>query len=108
AELIQAPGDLNFMASDREGEVVRALGTTLARVGAERRRELGLPNRAGLLVLQVSEEMGALGLRRGDLVVDVNGDVPRNAAQFIEAVSLVRPTTAIRIVYVRDGEDHLL
>jgi uncharacterized protein len=107
-ELIQAPGDLSFLAMDLEYEVVRTLGTTLARLSPERRRELELPNRAGLLVMHVSEEMAELGLRRGDLVVDVNGDVPRTPMAFVQALGWSRPTDAVRIVYLREGEERLL
>src|SRR5690606_26947978 len=89
-------------------QVVRSMGMTVAPPTRERRGEFALPERRGVVVLHVSEELEALGLRRGDLIVDVNGDVPLTPMTFLSALGHARPTAAVRIVYVREGEDALL
>lgn len=106
--LIEAAPEVDFVAFEGAAEVVRALGMTVAPLTAERRREFSAPDRRGVVVLNVSEELAALGLRRGDLLVDVNGEVPAAPLTFLQALGRARPNAPIRIVYVRDGEDVLL
>jgi type II secretory pathway component PulC len=60
------------------------------------------------VVLHVTAEVSGLGLQRGDLLVEVNGDVPTAGLQFVEALTRVRAADTIRIVYVRDGVETLL
>jgi hypothetical protein len=61
-----------------------------------------------MVVLQVSDEMAGLGLRRGDFIVDINGETPVSSQTYLQAIKRVPATANIRIVYVRGGEDALL
>jgi hypothetical protein len=99
----------DFVALDGDAEIVRAMGMTLTRATQTHRREFTLPsNRPGMVVLNVSDEMAGLGIKRGDLIADINGDTPVSSQTYLAAIARVPPTANIRIVYVRAGEDALL
>jgi putative serine protease PepD len=48
------------------------------------------------------------GVRRGDLLVDVNGKPLTEPAQFFAAVRAAKPRAPVRITYWRDGKTHTI
>lgn len=102
--IAQTP-DFQFLAPEADEQVVQALGLTVVAPSPELRRELGLPERKGVAVLVVTGEAAAKGLRRGDLIVEINGTVPETPVDLLDAVRKSPAGRAIRITYLRAGEE---
>ena len=105
--ILEAP-DVDFVALEGKGQVVRAFGMTVAPITPERRQEFAIPEREGVVVVNVSEEMGQLGLQPGDLLVDVNAEVPTTPIDFLRALGHSSASDPILIVYLRNGAETLL
>jgi bifunctional DNase/RNase len=102
--LDQTP-DYEFLAPEAGEQVVRALGLTVVAPSAELRQEFSLPERNGVVVLTVSGEAARKGLRRGDLIVAVNGAVPEAPVDLLTAVRETPAGKPIRVTYLRAGEE---
>ena len=102
--IAQTP-DFQFLAPEADEQVVQTLGLTVVAPSAELRQELGLPERKGVAVLSVMGEAEEKGLRRGDLIVEVNGTVPETPVALLDAVRKAPAGQAIRITYLRAGEE---
>ena len=102
--IAQTP-DFQFLAPEADEQVVNALGLTVVAPTPELRQELGLPERKGVAVLVVTGEAEAKGLRRGDLIVEVNGIVPETPVDLLDAIRKAPAGKAIRITYLRGGEE---
>jgi serine protease Do len=67
--------------------------------------ERGLRNRAGALVVGVSDEVARVtGLRQGDLIVAVNRQTVSNADEVAQSLEYLAGRSAIRLYYEREGE----
>jgi uncharacterized protein len=102
--IAQTP-DFQFLAPEADEQVVQALGLTVVAPSPELRQELDLPERKGIAVLAVTGEAETKGLRRGDLIVEVNGTVPETPVDLLNAVRDAPVGKAIRIIYLRAGEE---
>lgn len=105
AKLLDELPDYQFLAPDSSEQVVRALGLTVAAVNDELREEFSLPDRAGIVVVAASGEAERRGLRRGDLIVGINGQSPSEPLDLLEAISADPDAETLRITYWRDGEE---
>jgi DNA-binding MarR family transcriptional regulator len=80
-----------FEAERRPGTYATTLGLSVvpAHVARQRQRELGLPERAGLLVRSVAPDSPAAsaGVRAGDLLVRVDGQELRSPVTLAEAIA---------------------
>ena len=88
------------------GEVRRGrIGVSIRDIDQGLEEALGLPNRNGALVNEVSPDSSTdlAGLKDGDVIVNFNGDVINSANDIRNAVGLVPPGTRTDIVYLRDG-----
>ena len=94
----------DFLPPNEGRQVVHALGVTVVTPTDEHRRTYDLPDRSGVVVTQVSGVAEKRGLRPGDLIVQVNERTPTSPMEFFDAIRLVGPGKAIRIVYLRDGK----
>lgn len=103
--LDQTPA-LDFRPLEASEQVVRAAGLTVMAVSDEVRRQRGLPDRAGLLVIDVSADVAARGLRAGDLIVELNGQPAAAPIALLDAVRRSAPELPLRVTYWRDGEEH--
>jgi uncharacterized protein len=103
ADLLADPPPFDFLAPEADAQVVRMLGITVVAPSDVLRARYRLPDRPGLVVVGVSGEAAEQGLRRGDLIVDMDGAVPLEPMDFLEAVRAARDT--LRIRYWRDGEE---
>lgn len=103
-KVFDASPELDFAAPDDAEQVVRALGITVVAPTPALRREFALGQRDGVVVTQAAESARELGLRRGDLIVEVNGRTPGRPMEFLEAVLRTPVGEAVRIDYWRAGE----
>ncbi len=93
-----------FMAPERPEQVVRALGLTVVAKSPEVVEELSLPDRPGLVVIASSGEAEASGIRRGDLIVSIDGNTPEEPLDLLEAVEK-SSGSVLSLTYWRDGEE---
>jgi len=105
AALLEELPEYQFLAPDSSEQVVRALGLTVAAVNDEFREEFSLPDRAGIVIVAVSGEAQRRGLRRGDLIVEINGREPSEPFDLVEAISEDPDAETLRITYWRAGEE---
>jgi len=89
------------------GEVRRGrIGVSIRDIDQGLEEALGLPNRKGALVNEVTEDSSAdlAGLKDGDVIIRFNGDVIESANDIRNAVGLVPPGTRTDLTYLRDGK----
>jgi len=89
------------------GSVKRGqLGVTIAPVTPDVADALALKNTGGALITQVSKDSAAsrAGLRAGDIVTALNGRNVKSAAEFRNAIGLLRVGEKVEIALLRDGQ----
>jgi uncharacterized protein len=104
-KIVQEVPDFEFLPPEPGEQVVRSLGLTVVSVSEELRRERGFPAEGGVLVTRATGEAARAGLRRGDLIVKVNGVRPHEPIAFLEAVRRSQRNEPVRIRYWRDGTE---
>lgn len=90
------------------GRVVRAwLGVMIQDVTPEISEALGIDRREGGLISEVKEgsPADAAGVRRGDVVVSVNGEKIADAAALARKLALLEPGVPTEFVVLRDGRE---
>ncbi|MEX2527169.1 MAG: trypsin-like peptidase domain-containing protein [Gemmatimonadota bacterium] len=76
----------------------------LVTVTPQIRAERGLVNEQGALVIRISQEMaGTLGLREGDVILQINNVPIRAANQVAQVLDGVPPGGSIRLYFERNG-----
>ena len=88
------------------GEVQRAiLGVEIAEVNEDIAADFNLPSVIGVFIQGVSMNSSAsgAGLRRGDVIVSINGVQTNSIPELQEQVALFRPGDSITLEYYRDG-----
>ncbi len=101
--LAQAP-EFDFIAPEGPNQVVQALGMTVVIATPSLRKEFRLGDQRGVVVTSAFGAARDKGLRRGDLVTEVNGKPVVEPAAFFEAVRAVPPRGQVRITYWRSGD----
>ncbi len=89
------------------GMVQRGLmGVYIEEVDSRRARELGLEEVAGIYITRVTRGGGAddAGLKKGDVIVSINGVDTKTLPEMQEQVGRYRPGNAIVVEYIRRGE----
>ena len=89
------------------GSVKRGqLGVTIAPVTPDVAEALALKNTGGALITQVTKDSAAAraGLRAGDIVTALNGRNVKSAAEFRNAIGLLRVGEKVEIALLRDGQ----
>jgi len=89
------------------GEVQRALlGVNIADLNADIAEEYDLETIEGVLIVGVTENGAAreAGIREGDVIISVEGDLLNSAAELQEKVSQYRPGDDVKVVVKRDGD----
>jgi uncharacterized protein len=102
ASLLADPPDFDFLAPEADEQVVRLLGITVVTPTHALRARHQLPDRPGLVVVGVSGEAAERGLRRGDLIIGLDGVVPHEPMDFLNAARAAHHV--LRIRYWRAGE----
>jgi len=88
------------------GEVTRGrLGVYIQELTAELAQSFGLDHEQGILVSQVIKDSPAdkAGLRRGDVIQELNGEKVGKPGDFRNRIALVQPGTRVRLTILRDG-----
>jgi len=105
ALLDDAP-EVDFIAPDAAEQVVQTLGLVLVAATASVREEFDLPDREGVVVSRSFGEARDAGVKRGDLILEVNGQVPATPMDFFDAVQGVLPGAPVAVRYWRGGAEH--
>jgi uncharacterized protein len=87
-----------------EQQVVTALGITVVEAGETQRREPGLADRPGVVVLRVIGEAARRGLEPGSMILEVNDTAVASPMEFLEAIRGTPRGKRVRISYWRDGK----
>jgi bifunctional DNase/RNase len=95
--------EFDFIAPEGPNQVVQALGMTVVIATPTLRKEFRLADQRGVVVTSAFGVAREKGMRRGDLITDVNGKPVLEPAAFFEAVRAVPPRGQVRITYWRDG-----
>jgi serine protease Do len=82
------------------------LGVFIENVNDQRARELGLESVEGIYISRVSPGSGAddAGLRKGDVIVGINGVKTATMPAMQEQVGRYRPGNVITVEYIRKGK----
>ncbi len=91
----------------KTGHVTRArLGVFIADVDKETMKALGLPNRHGALVPQVQAGSAAdkAGIRAGDVIVALDGELIKNAHDLPIRVARHHPGDKVKVRVIRNGK----
>jgi len=94
-----------------KGHVTRGyLGITIQELTPDLAKTLGLDDRKGVLIAQVTEGSPAdkAGLKQGDVVVDFDGKSVKKVGEFRNLVSLKTPGAKKKIIVLRDGKPKTL
>jgi len=97
--------EYDFLAPEGAEQVVRVLGMTVLAATPELRGRYELPDRPGLVVTSVEDAAEDAGLRRGDLIVEIAGETPREPLDLLEALRELGPGDTLPLTYWRDGEE---
>jgi S1-C subfamily serine protease len=98
--------EFDFIAPEGPNQVVQALGMTVVIARESLRKEFALGNQRGVVVTSAFGAAREKGMRRGDLIVEVNGKAIEEPAAFFEAVRATKPKAPVRITYWRSGQTH--
>jgi|GEM_PF-122525 len=101
--LMESP-PFDLMVPEAGEQVVRILGATVVAPSPTLRDRYQLPRRAGVVVVGVSGEAAEQGIRRGDLIVEVNGQRLRQPLDFLDAAR-AGGEEPVRVKYWREGEE---
>jgi uncharacterized protein len=100
--------EFDFIAPDGPNQVVQAMGMTVVLATPALRKQFGLGDRQGIVVTSAYGHARDKGVRRGDLITNVNGKAVEEPAAFFEAVRTTKPRGPVRITYWRDGETKVI
>jgi serine protease Do len=90
-----------------EGEVSRGwLGVSIQNLDEDMREAMGIDERRGVLIGDVfaGQPADKAGIRRGDVVVSINGNDVTDVNDLRNAVADIRPGSNVPVTVVRDGK----
>jgi bifunctional DNase/RNase len=96
--------EFDFIAPEGPNQVVQALGMTVVVATPSLRKEFRLGTQQGVVVTSAFGPAREKGVRRGDLIIEVNGKAIDLPSEFFAAVRAVPPRGQVRITAWRDGE----
>ena len=95
--------EFDFVAPEGPNQVVQALGVTVVVATPILRKEFALGDRRGVVVTTAFGTARDKGVRRGDLIIEVNGKAIDEPSEFFDAVRATPKRTLVRVTYWRDG-----
>jgi bifunctional DNase/RNase len=107
-KILMEPPDIDFIAPEGPNQIVQALGLTVVVATPTLRKEFKLGDRSGVVVTSALGPARDKGLRRGDLVTEVNGKPVEAPIAFFDAVRATPPKSPVRITYWRDGDTRVV
>ena len=96
--------EFEFIAPDGPNQVVQAMGMTVVLATQSLRTQFKLGDLPGIVVTSAYGAARDKGLRRGDLITNINGRAVKEPAEFFEAVRATKPRAPVRVTYWRNGE----
>jgi serine protease Do len=93
----------------KHGQVQRALlGVTILDINATIAKEKGFKEYSGVYVQGVNPGSAAdkAGLKEGDVITEINGNIVNSASELQENVAQFRPGDKIKVKYIRKGDAH--
>ena len=96
--------EFDFVAPEGPNQVVQALGVTVVVATPSLRKEFRLGDREGVVVTSAFGAARDKGMRRGDLIVEVNGKAIEDPAAFFDAVRATRRRAPVGVTYWRGGD----
>jgi len=96
--------EFDFIAPEGPNQVVQALGMTVVLATPSLRREFRIADKRGVVVTSAFGLARDKGMRRGDLIVEVNGKAIDEPVAFFDAVRATKARAPVRITYWRDGD----
>jgi len=96
--------EFEFIAPEGPNQVVQALGMTVVVGTPALRKQFGLGDRQGIVVTSAYGQARDKGVRRGDLLIQVNGKAVEEPTELFDAVRASKPRAPVRITYWRDGK----
>ncbi len=100
-----------FKSLVETGRVVRGfLGISVVNLNQALANQYNAPSLDGVLVSNVSSSgpAGDAGIRRGDIILELNGDTVRSDEQWIAVVASTSPGTEVQLHIIRDGKPLLI
>jgi bifunctional DNase/RNase len=107
-KILAAAPEFDFIAPEGPNQVVQALGLTVVAATPSLRKEFRLADRRGVVVTSAFGFAREKGMRRGDLIIEVNGKVIEEPAAFFEVVRATPPRAPVQITYLRDGDTRVI
>jgi uncharacterized protein len=98
------PG-FEFVPPEGPQQVVRLFGMTLVSPSAELRERHEIPDRAGVVIRDVSPDAEQHGLAAGDFIIEVNDGAVSTPMEFFEAVMQGPRGEPVRLRILRRGEE---
>ncbi len=85
------------------------LGIGIDRVDAQLAKDLGLQSIEGVYINRVTRNSGAYdaGLKRGDVIVSINGTETSTIPELQEKVARYRPGNKLTVEYIRSGKKYI-
>ena len=96
---------------DKYGKVVRGwLGVMVQEITPELAQSLGLASVKGALINEVMKGSPSekSGIKRGDVIVAIDGQPVNNSASMRFLISEVMPGTVVKVKVIRDGKERVL
>ncbi len=106
SKLLTESPEFEFMAPEGMDQVVQSLGLTVVAPNDDLRQRFALPDRPGLVVIRATGEAASRGIEVGDLILEVNGKVPEEPLDLLEALRDTPPGDPLAITYWRQGQEH--
>jgi uncharacterized protein len=100
--------DFEFVAPEGPNQIVQALGMTVVFAAPSLRQQFRLGTQTGVVVTSVFGVARDKGIRRGDLIVQVNGKPVTEPVAYFDAVRGAPRGSPIRITYSRDGKEQTI
>jgi len=107
-KILRESPDYEFMAPQESDQVVRLSGLTLVAPTEQHQEEFGLPDRSGVLVTRATGVAARQGLKRGDLIVEVNGEALEAPVGFLEVLEETPVGEPLQLRIWREGEGQTL
>lgn len=102
--LVDGAPDAEFISLDGERPVVRVRGITASSPTSGDRGVFTLPAGPAVMVLHSDGAVASRGVRRGDLILAVEGEEVDGVRDFLTRVGAVRGDAPLRLRVLREGE----
>ncbi len=104
-KLSEYPGEQTRLASESEGGESSGIGLVAADITPALQRQLNLDLDAGVVIRSVDPQSIAAraGVRPGDVILSLNGEVVKRARAFAESVKKIEPGGLLRMQVLRQG-----